>query len=188
MGWIATYRRLVTTLFVAALVAACTSGGGQTPGSQSASPALAASGAGHVIHVNLFVPLASAATLGSACDAAALSATGPVAATIPGSRLQFFALPLPAAPPAPGSANETLATITPIGEQPVPQTGTVVKPIYDEGSSFPTACLFSFDVATTAEVDYYAFDVGSVYFPIPIIPRADLEAAGWIASIGVNPQ
>jgi hypothetical protein len=184
MGWIACYRRLVTTLFVAALVAACTSGGGQSPGSQSASPTPAASGAGHVIHVNLAVPLASAATLGSACDAAALSATGPVAATIPGSRLQFFALPLPAAS---GRANETPATITPIGEQPVPQTGTVVKPIHNE-SRFTTACLFSFDVPTTAEVDYYAFSVGSVYFPIPIIPRADLEAAGWIANIAVNPQ
>ena len=51
-----------------------------TPAATAAS--LAASG--HLIHVNLDVPLAAAAPVGTTCDAAALDATGPVAATIPG--------------------------------------------------------------------------------------------------------
>ena len=55
--------------------------------------------------------------------------------------------------------------------------------------TFPTACLFSFDVPTTADVDKaYLFALGSVYFPVPVIPRADLEAAGWYAKIVVNPE
>lgn len=170
-------------------------------------------GSGHVIHVNLLVPLASAAGLGPACDAAALRATGPKAATIPGSRLWLadFAraserVPLQPAetpPEAPAETNATSATsepiqtsqpiqtsepITPLGEQPVPQTGTVVKPISDD-PSFPAACRFSFDVPTTADPDSaYLFAVGSIYFPIPLMPRADLEAAGWVANIIVNPQ
>ena len=168
MGWVAAHRRLVTTLFAVLLVAACTSERGQT----SATPL---SGSGHVIHVNLFVPLASGAAFGSACDATALSATGPKAATIPGSRLRFLSL---------NRANRTSETI---GDQPVPRTGTVAKPISDD-PSFPTACLFSFDVPTAADVDGYAFALESIYFPMPIIPRAQLEAAGWVANIGVNPQ
>jgi hypothetical protein len=145
-----------------------------------ATSAPASVGSGHVIHVRLFVPLASAADMGSACDAAALTATGPVAATIPGSRLQFFDF---------DQARETeFATMTPLGEQPVPQTGTVVKPINDD-PDFSAACLFSFDVPTTADVNKaYMFSLGSVWFPIPAFLRADLEAAGWDANIGVNPQ
>ena len=137
-------------------------------------------GSGHVIHVNLAVPLASAAALGSTCDATALRATGPVAATIPGSRLSFFDF---------DQAREAdFATMTPLGEQPVPQTGTVVQPISDDPNS-SAGCLFSFDVPTTADVNKaYMFSLGSVYFPIPAILRADLEAAGWNANIGVNPQ
>jgi hypothetical protein len=128
---------------------------------------------GHVIHVNLFVPLASDAAVGSACDAAALGATGPKAATIPGSRLQFLS-----------RVNETLATI---GEEAVPLAGKVAEPIADD-PDFPAACLFSFDVATTADAANYFFTLGSIYFPMPIIPRSQLEAAGWVANIGVNPQ
>jgi hypothetical protein len=151
-----------------------------TPPFATATPATTSpSGIGHLIHVNLYVPLASDVSVGSACDAAALSATGPVAATIPGSHLQFFDF---------GRANDERITRTQLGEQPVPQTGTVVKPISDD-AHFPTACLFSFDVPTTADVDNaYVFALGSVYLPVPVILRADLEAAGWVANIGVNPQ
>ncbi len=164
-------------------------------------------GSGHVIHVNLAVPLASAAALGSTCDATALRATGPVAATIPGSRLSFFDFdqPLdmfdpadepnetppegssPRATVVPEEPNETKVPFIPLGEQTVPETGTLVKPISDD-PGFPAACLFSFDVSTTADVKKaYVFSVGSVYFPVPLILRSDLEAAGWVANIGVNP-
>ena len=147
-------------------------------GSATATVAPTSATSGHVIRVNLAVPLASAATLGSACDAAALRATGPKAATITGSRLQFFDF---------GFDRES-GTPPPIGEQKVPSTGTVVKPISDD-PSFPAACLFSFDVPTTADVNKaYVFSIGSIYFPVPAILRADLEAAGWDANIGVNPQ
>ena len=133
-------------------------------------------GSGHVIHVNLAVPLASAPILGSTCDAAGLRATGTKAATIPGSRLKLFDF---------DRADEM---ITPLGDQPVPPTGTVAKPISDD-PAFPAACIFSFDVPTTAAVEKaYVFALGSIYFPVPLIPRAELEAAGWIANIGVNPQ
>jgi hypothetical protein len=165
------WASLLASLSVTFLLTGCV-------GSATATAAPASAGGGHVIHVNLAVPLASAATLGSACDAAALRATGPKAATIPGSRLQFFDF---------GFDRES-GTPPPIGEQLVPQTGTVVKPISDD-PSFPAACLFSFDVPTTADVNKaYTFALGSVYFPVPAILRADLEAAGWVANIGVNPQ
>ena len=164
-------------------------------GSATATVAPTSATSGHVIRVNLAVPLASAATLGSACDAAALRATGPKAATIPGSRLQFFdfdqALKMADQVYEPNETNnpsETNKPITPLGEQRVPSTGTVVKPISDD-PSFPAACLFSFDVPTSADVNKaYLFSVGSIYFPLPAILRADLEAAGWDANIGVNPQ
>jgi hypothetical protein len=142
----------------------------------AASPAITPAAGGHVIHMNLDVPLASAATLGSACGAADLRATGPKAATTPGSRLQLF------------DFNRANAAMTPLGDEPVPPTGLVAKPISDD-PSFPTACRFSFDVPTTADVDKaYLFALGSISFPVPVIPRADLEAAGWVANIGVNPQ
>ena len=174
----------------------------------TATAAPASVGSGHVIHVNLAVPLASAAALGSACDAAALGATGPVAATIPGSRLQFFDFdqPLDMFDPAdepnetppegssprdtltPEKPNETRKPLTPLGDQTVPATGTVVKPISND-PSFPAACLFSFDVPTSADVKKaYLFSLGSVYFPVPAMLRADLEAAAWVTNIGVNPQ
>jgi hypothetical protein len=152
-------------------------------------------GSGHVIHVNLAVPLASAAALGSTCDAAALRATGPIVATIPGSRLKLtdFDQALDMAdqayePNATEKPTETTKPLTPLGEQTVPATGTVVKPISDD-PGFPAACLLSFDVPTTADVKKaYLFSVGSIYFPLPAMLRADLEAAGWVANIGVNPQ
>ena len=50
-------------------------------------------------------------------------------------------------------------------------------------------CRFTVDVPTTADVKTaYAASVGSVYFAIPLMKRDDLEAAGWVANIGVNPQ
>jgi hypothetical protein len=176
----------------------------------TATSARTSAGSGHVIHVNVLVPLASAAALGSACDAAALRATGPKAAAIPGSRLVLYDIARagrdvfpPAEAPATADTSATAETsatnqpsepihtnepTTPLGEQPVPQTGTVVKPISDD-PSFPAACRFSFDVPTTADPDKgYVFGVGSIYFPIPLMLRADLETAGWVATIGVNPQ
>lgn len=191
-------RPLLVGLAVAVLLGGCASDATSTPSSapvasagssvaaatpepsSMATAAPASPGSGHVIHVNLVVPLAATAELGSACDAAALRATGPTAATIPGSRLKFFDF---------DRAREAdFATMAPLGEQPVPQTGTVVKPISDD-PAFPAGCLFSFDVPTTADAGKaYMFSLGSVYFPIPAILRADLEAAGWDANIGVNPQ
>lgn len=168
------------------------------PSVEAATPAPTATsaptfvGGGHVIHVNLAVPLASATALGSACDAATLRATGPKVATIPGSRLWLAdfdqARMMADQPHQTNAASATREPITTLGEQWVPKTGTVVKPISD-GSSFPAACLFSFDVPTTAVPDRaYLFAVGSIYFPIPLMLRADLEATDWVANIGVNPQ
>ena len=75
-----------------------------------------------------------------------------------------------------------------MGEQTVPATGTVVQAISDD-PGFPVACRFTFDVPTTADVKTaYAVSLGEVYFPIPVMRRDDLEAAGWVANIGVNPQ
>ena len=68
-----------------------------------------------------------------------------------------------------------------------PQTGVVAIPISTD-ANFPASCKFAFDVSMTATVDRYLFEVGSVYFPIPIIGRSQLETTGWIANIGVNPQ
>ena len=198
----------------AAQLTAATTAAATPPETPTATSAGTSGGSGHVVHVNLLVPLASAAALGSACDAAALRATGPKAAAIPGSRLMLYDPALagrdvfqPAEPAeTPADTNGTSATtepsptiqasapiqtsapITPLGEQPVPQTGTVVKPINDD-PSFPAACRFSVDVPTTADPDKgYGFGVGSIYFPIPLMLRADVEAAGWVANIGVNPQ
>lgn len=41
---------------------------------------------------------------------------------------------------------------------------------------------------TAADSDRYFLSFGSIHFPVPIILREDLEAAGWIANVGVNPQ
>jgi hypothetical protein len=69
----------------------------------------------------------------------------------------------------------------------VPLTGTVAERLTDD-PGYPASCLFAFDVPTTADPDRYVFSVGEVYFPIPLILRDQLEAAGWVANIGVNPQ
>jgi len=199
----AVLRVVAVLMLVTALLAACQAGGGPT-GSASAA-------AGHAIHVNLYVPLASNAALGSTCDATALKATGPVAVTIPGSTLKllrvvggggFPAAPTPpevpgsapadsTSPAEPGlpSANGPAATIgvETIGEQLVPQSGKVAGPI-SSNTEFPTACLFSFDVVTTTDLDRYLFSVGKVYFPVPLITGRQLQAAGWVANIGVDPQ
>ena len=181
MSALLTTRPLLAGLAVVIVLTGCTgpisapSGIAATPASTTASSPSTAAG-GHVIRVNLVVPLASAAPLGSPCDAATLRATGPKAATIPGSRLQFL------------DFDRMDGSMTPLGDQRVPPTGAVAGPISDD-PDFPTACIFSFDVPTTAGVDKaYVFSLASIYFPVPVIPRAELEAAGWVADIGVNPQ
>jgi len=153
-----------------------------TPVATVAPPAAS----GHLIHVNLDVPMVASAPIGSTCAAAALDATGPVAATIPGSALQlldFDRWDVP--PPDPG---ETRRPLTVVGEQAVPAAGTVVQPISDD-PGFPVACRFTFDVPTIADVKTaYAVSLGEVYFPMPLIRRDDLETTGWVVNIGVNPQ
>jgi hypothetical protein len=146
--------------------------------SEPSSPAASATasfatGIGHVIQVNLYVPVASDAGLRSACDAATLRATGPKAAMIPGSTLRFSRI-----------LDPTDATLDAIGEAPVPPTGTVME----LPGSAERYCVFTFDVTTTADTDPYFFSVGSIYFPMPIIPRDQLVDAGWVVDIGVNPQ
>jgi hypothetical protein len=196
--------RFAASVLFAVLVAGCGSGGSMLTPSSSAAPSVAAPssaetsaapmpsldptpdrsaapsstatpGSGHVIHVNLYVPLAAKAKIGAACDAAALTATGPKSATIPGSRMEFLAV------------DRVNGTFEPIGAQPVPLAGSVAEAISDD-PMYPAACQFSFDVSTTSDPDFYAFRVGSVYFPVPAIPRSQLEAAGWVTNIGVNPQ
>jgi hypothetical protein len=196
--------RFLVGFAVVGLLGACSSGSTPTPSSAptaSASPSVAAAtpaptalatpapasaGSGHVIHVNLVVPLTSAAPVGSTCNATALRETGPVAATIPGSPVQLFDFnrwDVP--PPAPGATRQPLKVV---GEQAVPAAGTVVEAIIDD-PGFPAACRFTFDVPTTADVKTaYLVSIGRVYFPLPLMHRDALEAAGWIADIGVNPQ
>lgn len=135
------------------------------------------------------------APLGSDCGAADLGATGPTAATIPGAPVELFDIDrVPQGDVAIGSEQpeQPDATINleqaSVGKETVPDTGVVAKPMSDD-LAFPTACVFSFDVATNADVGRaYLFSIGSVYFPVPAIMRADLEAASWVANIGVNPQ
>jgi hypothetical protein len=186
-------RHVPGGLLVARLVAMFLLSGCAGFASPSAMPAATAGatpvGTGHVIHVNIAVPLASAATLGSACDATALRATGPKAATIPGSRVQLGDFDrMSEAFDRPDQSTGTIDTIAPLGEQIVPQTGIVVKAISDD-PGFPAACVFSMDVPTTTDPNKaYVFTVGSIYFPVPLMLRSDLETAGWVANIGVNPQ
>lgn len=139
----------------------------------SATPWSFPTGIGHVIQVNLYVPVTVDAALDSACDAATLRATGPKAATIPGLPLRFLRL-LESEP----------ATAETIGEATIPSAGTVAQLAGDA----ERYCVFTFDVKTTADTDPYVFSVGSIYFPMPIIPRDQLVAAGWVVDIGVNPQ
>jgi hypothetical protein len=186
---------------------------GAPSGAAPLTPGASASSDGRIIHVNLLVPLTRSTSVGSICGTADLRSTGPIAASIPGASFKFLQVlsdlpgvpaetpqsaptppgsggPAPATPSDPGTAaplptaGRTVATI---GEQQVPQTGVVATPIGTD-ANFPASCKFSFDVAMTATVDRYLFGVGATYFPIPIIARSQLEATGWIANIGVNPQ
>ncbi len=154
------------------------------------SPAAPGSSSGDVIHVTLAVPLASAMTVGSACGAADLQATGPKAPTIPGSSMTFMAAALPNSPGATESATAQQADGSPfpkIGEQRIPATGMVIAAITTH-PAYPAACAFHFDVAITSRADVYAFAIDSIYFPIPLIPHAELVESEWSASIAVNPQ
>ncbi len=193
----------VIGLVLVLVIAGCTAGTAPTPSSSraaslpvaSAEPSVTATTTsptaesstasatlvgGHVIHVNVAVPLVTAADLGSSCDAAALRTTGPIVATIPGSTLRFFDF---------DRAREVgFENVAPLGEHEVPSAGTVVKPLSDD-PDFTAACQFSFDMPTIADAGRaYMFSLGTVYFPLPAILRADLEARGWEAYIGVNPQ
>jgi hypothetical protein len=167
-------RSPATDAIIACLALALLAGCG---GSPTAEPTvIPTASAGHVIHVELYVPLTSDAPGGSPCDMAALRSTGPGAATIPGSHLQFLRW-----------ADRVNGKMEVIGEGLVPLGGTVAGAISDD-PNFPTACLFTLDVPTTMDTDVYAYALGSIYFPVPAILRQDLEAAEWVARIGVNPQ
>jgi hypothetical protein len=155
------------------------------------TPASTASG-GPVIHVNLAVPLATRASMGSDCGAADLSGTGPKVSTIPGAPFELFDFEQfrELADGEPATRLERAS----VGKQTVPDSGLVSEPISDD-PDFPAACVFSFDVATSADVGLaYLFSIGplladdGIYFPVPALMRADVEAAGWVANIGVNPQ
>lgn len=164
-------KRLSTLLAVAALVTGCTIGG--TGGSSASS--------GAVIHVDLRVPIRSADSapaIGSACDVESLRATGPKAAMVPGADFMMADWDqLRLQSEAPG-AMPTVAV--------VPATGTVVERSGDP--DFPTDCSFTFDVPRDPDTQTWVFGVDSVYFPVPLIPRDQLEANNWTAIIGVNPQ
>lgn len=146
---------------------------------------------GNVVHVNVAVPLARQAPQGSACGAADLRETGPKAATVPGAPFAFYDFERVRELGALDDATQLEQTS--VGHQTVPDAGVVAEPIADD-PDFPAACVFSFDVVTGEVELAYMFAIGppltddSIYFPIPAILRTDLEAAGWVANIGVNPQ
>ena len=126
---------------------------------------------GAVIHVDLRVPIASAADLGGKCDSASFgahTAAGTPLSTIPGATFTLAVLRGP-----------RLAAIT------VPASGTIV-PRGGDDPLFRTDCSFTFDVPADSTSTAYVFAVGRIYFPVPIMPRDQLEATGWIATIGVN--
>jgi hypothetical protein len=206
----------VAILLVAAFASACGAQPAAPATGAGATPSQA--GSGHTIHVKLYVPLASKDALGTSCDAVALAPTGPISATIPGSTLTFLdmaalaairAQETPLAPPTPpgeaatGAAPTAVPTAVPtsagateipaelrmaiVGEQVVPPSGTVAAPITDD-AKFPTACLFTFDVATTKDLERYGVLLGKVYFPVPLVSGSQLAAADWVCTIGVNPQ
>lgn len=201
-------RHLMVSAMAAFLLSACGTAATPTPAptatatpTPTATPtrpsptASSSAGGGHVIHVNLAVPLTTRAPIGSDCGTADLRGTGPKAATIPGARIEFF--DFRRVQEMSGEAQPD-ATINPeqasVGAQTIPDLGVVAAPISDD-PNFPAACVFTFDVATSADVGLaYLFSIGSlfaddaVYIPVPAILRSELEAAGWVANIGVNPQ
>jgi len=77
------------------------------------------------------------------------------------------------------------ATINPeqalVGTQTIPDLGVVAAPLGDD-PNFPAACVFTFDVATSADVGLaYLFSIGSlfaddaVYIPVPAIAHGIVE-------------
>jgi hypothetical protein len=160
----------------ATVITGCAVGGAATPtASPSVSPTARPSASprpGTVMYVDIRVPIASSANVGAPCDASSFGSHtygGTPLSSIPGATFTLGAL----------RGQQDLA------EKTVPMTGTIVA----RGGGDPvfrTDCSFRFDVPLEPSVETYVFSVGKIYFPVPIIPRAQLAATGWTATIGVN--
>ena len=162
-------------IFAVVLFAGC--GAAATP--QPTVPPTAAGG--HVVSVNVNVPIASVPATGTRCGASDLEATGPIVTAIPGSRFALMRLDH-VGDVAEGTTPRPLETLV---EAIVPLSGTVGDATFPD---YPATCVFEFEVKTTAEVDLYGVSLGEVYLPIPVIPRDDLASHNWVVDIGVNPQ
>jgi hypothetical protein len=127
---------------------------------------------GTVMHVDIRVPIASSANVGARCGASSFgshTSAGTPLSSIPGAKFTLGVLR--------GEVD--------IAEKIVPTTGTIVARGGDD-PVFRTDCSFRFDVPLESSVEAYVFSVGKIYFPVPIIPRAQIASTGWTATIGVN--
>jgi hypothetical protein len=166
----------VIVALAATVVTGCTVGVTATPtSSPTASPTASPTPSprpGTVMHVDIRVPIASGANVGAPCDASSFGShtyAGTPLSSIPGAKFTLGVL----------RGQQDLA------EKTVPTTGTIVARGGDD-PVFRTDCSLRFDVPLEPSVETYVFSIGKIYFPVPIIPRAQLADTGWTATIGVN--
>jgi hypothetical protein len=166
----------VILALAATVISGCAVGGAATSTARpTASPTASPTPSprpGTLMHVDVRVPIASSANVGAPCDASSFGSHtygGTPLSSIPGATFTLGAL----------RGQQDLA------EKTVPMTGTIVARGGDD-PVFRTDCSFRFDVPLEASVETYVFSIGKIYFPVPIVSRTQLAAAGWTATIGLN--